>query len=221
MMVFTVRYLEAMKKNSPQYYQSLMADHDLMTTVKVLFEDAYNVYNQSCDRTDLNKDDMRSIRALQTESSRAVMKALFGNHTPTISAHCVATAKLREGGEITPLDYPPEASLAVQTKESATPASTSGGVQAIEIPPLKCDPSKPCATYYFEHQKDGSTKMWGDIKGNHLEWIVSKDGTAKTFWNGKEVAEVEFYQRIASDPEILALNNNAQTVEKKSAPPAR
>jgi hypothetical protein len=233
MVMFAVRYLEAMKKYSPRYYQTLLANRDLMTSVKALFEDAYSVYNQSCERTDLNLDDMRSIRALQTESSRAVLKTVFGDRAPGISARCVATAKLREGWEVTPIIYPHrEAAMAALKAAKAAPRSSSASAvtgshpfpsssetvpEKIEVVERQCDPSKPCGTYFYEQQKDGSMKMWGDLKGNHIEQVFAKDGTTIYTWNGKTISHDEFLNRLASDPELLDLNNNSRLVEKSAS----
>ncbi len=93
MMVFTLRYLESMRMQNPDYSKALSENQELQSTMRALFRDAFRVVNESCDRTDLNRDDRRSFLALDTPSSKQALSSLFGKDVPVFASRCVATAK--------------------------------------------------------------------------------------------------------------------------------
>lgn len=108
MTLFTLRYLEAMKKQDVDYFKNRIENNkDLLKLIRALIRDAYEAVNSACDRTDLNQDDGPILAALKTPRSLTILQWLFNNEAPTFLSRCYETQKFNTpSADVTSIEHP-------------------------------------------------------------------------------------------------------------------
>lgn len=99
MILFTLRYLEAMKKHDREYFEKSIERHEeLLFATRSLIRDAFDAINSSCDREDLSINDGPILDALHKKNSQEILQFLFGKSAPEISRRC---QEIRKDGPLT------------------------------------------------------------------------------------------------------------------------
>ncbi len=222
MVVFSLRYLQSMQKQDPDYYASRIfaPEGDYASLMRNLITQVYTTINESCAITNLGMRDKQWFTALTTPASKVQLTKLFGaDKLPVIDPACVKTAHLMpiKNPKTIPITFPEKPIDPSVGNPSVTQVETTYQRLVVELPNFPAnDPAKPTIEVRCDRIDDlhfQTSFVWNGETVVLVRGLNAADDYA--MWGTKKMTRDELRNLENQDqPLVRRLNNAHYTIGK-------